>query len=275
MFRKLFILILAICTIIGTFAQTAIAEGPNSTPVGIATGGSSSAAFDVLHYWVAESDGTVIAKGLPFYGDPQTVNVTVKAPIVEIVATPDHKGYWLLGQDGGVFAFGDAGYFGSMANSHLYGIVAMVPTPDGHGYFLLSEEGAVASFGDAPYLPNKYQGINYHAVSIMNLVETEGYAVVYNNGAIADITMSSSRWIAPQVKDLAAPILGGCLNLESPGGYWLFSRDGGVFALSGAPFYGSLSGNPNRIVVSMSCDANGGYWLLAGFGRTQYFGPPK
>ena len=33
---------------------------------------------------------------------------TLNAPIVGIAATPDGRGYWLVGADGGVFAFGDA-----------------------------------------------------------------------------------------------------------------------------------------------------------------------
>ena len=32
-----------------------------------------------------------------------------------MVPTPDGKGYWMVGSDGGVFAFGDAGFVGSIA----------------------------------------------------------------------------------------------------------------------------------------------------------------
>ena len=30
-----------------------------------------------------------------------------------MATTPDGKGYWLLASDGGIFAFGDAGFHGS------------------------------------------------------------------------------------------------------------------------------------------------------------------
>jgi sugar lactone lactonase YvrE len=36
-----------------------------------------------------------------------------------LVPTGPAKGYWLFGADGGVFSFGDAGFFGSMAGHHL------------------------------------------------------------------------------------------------------------------------------------------------------------
>jgi hypothetical protein len=36
-----------------------------------------------------------------------------------MAATPDGQGYWLVAADGGIFNFGDAGYFGSTGNLHL------------------------------------------------------------------------------------------------------------------------------------------------------------
>ena len=34
-------------------------------------------------------------------------------PVVGVASTPDAGGYWLVASDGGVFAYGDAGFFGS------------------------------------------------------------------------------------------------------------------------------------------------------------------
>ena len=31
--------------------------------------------------------------------------------------TPDHRGYWLVASDGGVFAYGDAGFYGSTGSA--------------------------------------------------------------------------------------------------------------------------------------------------------------
>ena len=36
------------------------------------------------------------------------------APIVQLRAMPSGQGYWLVGADGGVFAFGDAVQHGSL-----------------------------------------------------------------------------------------------------------------------------------------------------------------
>ena len=38
---------------------------------------------------------------------------------MSVTATTDGYGYWLAGADGGVFAFGDAAYDGSLAQTRL------------------------------------------------------------------------------------------------------------------------------------------------------------
>ncbi len=74
--------------------------------------------------------------------------------IVGIVPTPSGHGYWMVGSDGGVFAFGDAGFVGSLPGLgvHVSNIVGIVPTPSGHGYWMVGSDGGVFAFGDAPFL---------------------------------------------------------------------------------------------------------------------------
>ena len=74
----------------------------------------------------------------------------LNAPMFGMVATPDRKGYWLVAHDGGVFAFGDAKFYGSLGNRHLTSpIVGMTVTADGRGYWLTAQDGDVFAFGDA------------------------------------------------------------------------------------------------------------------------------
>ena len=69
-----------------------------------------------------------------------------------MAATPDGKGYWLVGADGGVFAFGDATFAGSMGGTHLNApVTALAPSPSGHGYDLLATDGGIFAFGDSGY----------------------------------------------------------------------------------------------------------------------------
>jgi hypothetical protein len=45
--------------------------------------------------------------------------VPLNKPIVGMTTTPFGKGYWMVASDGGIFAFGDARFFGSTGNVHL------------------------------------------------------------------------------------------------------------------------------------------------------------
>ena len=73
-----------------------------------------------------------------------------------MAATPDGLGYRLVAADGGVFAFGDARFYGSTGKSHLNkAIVAMAATPDGLGYWLVAADGGVFAFGDARFYGNE------------------------------------------------------------------------------------------------------------------------
>ena len=54
------------------------------------------------------------------------------APVVDLAPTADGRGYWLVASDGGVFAFGDAQFDGSMGGQALNRpVVAMRPPPTG------------------------------------------------------------------------------------------------------------------------------------------------
>ena len=74
------------------------------------------------------------------------------ANAAEVVTTPSGNGYWLVATDGGIFAYGDAGFYGSLGDRPLNSpITGMVPTPTGNGYWLVAEDGGIFAFGDAEY----------------------------------------------------------------------------------------------------------------------------
>ena len=82
--------------------------------------------------------------------DPVTPSITgTSGPItVSAAARP----YWLVASDGGIFAFGDATFYGSTGATHLNEpIVGMAPTADGKGYWLVASDGGIFAFGDAVF----------------------------------------------------------------------------------------------------------------------------
>jgi hypothetical protein len=73
-------------------------------------------------------------------------------PIVGMVPTPSGLGYWMVASDGGVFAFGDARFFGGMGGKPLnQPITSIAATPSGQGYWLVANDGGVFAFGDARF----------------------------------------------------------------------------------------------------------------------------
>jgi hypothetical protein len=69
-----------------------------------------------------------------------------------MASTPDGKGYWLVASDGGIFAFGDAGFYGSMGGRRLARpVVGMAAPFGGGGYWLVASDGGIFAFGDAAF----------------------------------------------------------------------------------------------------------------------------
>ena len=57
-----------------------------------------------------------------------------------------------MASDGGIFAFGDAAFYGSTGGLRLNKpIVGMASTFDGSGYWLVASDGGIFAFGDAPF----------------------------------------------------------------------------------------------------------------------------
>ncbi len=60
--------------------------------------------------------------------------------------------YWVTSADGGVFAYGPAGFFGSAGGQTLdRPVVGMAATPDGHGYWLVASDGGIFAYGSARF----------------------------------------------------------------------------------------------------------------------------
>jgi cell wall-associated NlpC family hydrolase len=69
-----------------------------------------------------------------------------------MASTASGRGYWLFAGDGGVFAYGDARFYGSTGAVRLARpIVGMASTSDGQGYWEVASDGGVFPFGTAQF----------------------------------------------------------------------------------------------------------------------------
>jgi hypothetical protein len=115
-----------------------------------------------------------------------------------------------------VFAFGDAGYVGSLpgADIHVSDIVGMAAAPDGGGYWLVGADGGVFAFGDAGFFGSM------GAQQLQNPIT-----------AIAATPDGSGYWLLPTTQSSLGPGASGpaVLALQqrlSSLGYWLGTPDG-------------------------------------------------
>ncbi len=242
----------------------------------------------IQHYVVNGSTGhTLGLRSWPeFHQNPQLTGWLgaaapghLDSPIVGMASTPDGKGYWNVAADGGIFAFGDAAFHGSMGGQPLARpVVGMASTPDGKGYWEVASDGGIFAFGDAGYYGSMGgKPLTQPVVGLAATPDGKGYWEVAADGGIFAFgdagyygSTGSIHLNRPIVS--MAPTPGG-------GGYWLVASDGGVFAFGDADYDGSMGGKPlNAPIVGMASHGSSGYWLVAAdgglfsFGSASFFG---
>ena len=101
-------------------------------------------------------------------------------------ADPRRQGYWLVASDGGIFAFGDAAFYGSTGAIALNKpIVGMAPTPDGRGYWLVASDGGIFAFGDAAFYGSTGAiHLNQPIVGMTPTPDGQGYWLVASDGGV-------------------------------------------------------------------------------------------
>jgi hypothetical protein len=195
-------------------------------------------------------------------------------PIVGMAATPTGHGYWLVARDGGIFAFGDAVFYGSTGNIHLnQPIVGMAATPSGHGYWLVARDGGIFAFGDAIFYGSTGAiRLNQPIVGMAATPTGHGYWLVASDGGIFSFGDAVFYGSTGNIH-LNQPIVGMAATADSHG-YWMVASDGGIFTFGDAVFHGSTGAiHLNRPIVAMAATSHGnGYWLVATDGGIFAFG---
>jgi hypothetical protein len=191
-----------------------------------------------------------------------------------IAATPDGKGYWVVGQNGTVMAFGDAVLYGSAVHLDLNGpIVGIAATPDGKGYWLVASDGGVFAFGDASFYGSAAQlRLNQPVLGMVSTPDGKGYWLLASDGGVFAYGDASFYGSAAPLR-LNQPVVGISATPDGKG-YWLVASDGGVFSFGDASFYGSAAPlRLNQPIMGFAATPDGkGYWLVAADGGVFAFG---
>ena len=199
------------------------------------------------------------------------------APAPGPAAAPDGAGYWVVGIDGGIYAYGAAPFKGSTGAMKLNKpMVGMAATPAGQGYWLVASDGGIFSFGDASFRGSTGAiTLNKPIVGMAPTSSGKGYWLVASDGGIFAFGDAAFRGSTGAIK-LNKPIVG-MAPTRTGQGYWLVASDGGIFAFGDATFAGS-TGNLKlvRPITGMAAAPTGrGYWMTASDGGVFSFGDAR
>jgi SpoIID/LytB domain protein len=231
------------------------------TPVNIAS----------FPYHVVARDGGVFSfGGAEFHGS--LPGIGVKTPARDITEGPG-GGYWLLGEDGGVFSF-DVPFYGSMGGQHLNRpVVGMEGTASRQGYWLVAGDGGIFTFGDAPFFGSTgSMRLNQPVVAMAPTRSGQGYWMVATDGGIFTFGDAPFHGSTGSLR-LNQPVFA-MAPTPSGQGYWLVARDGGIFTFGDATFQGSLPGrNVLETAVELLPSPSGfGYLIVTAQGHVYAFG---
>ncbi|HVX20089.1 MAG TPA: hypothetical protein VHB02_01940 [Acidimicrobiales bacterium] len=128
---------------------------------------------------------------------------------VGMAATAAGAGYWIADSDGGVFAFGDAPFYGSMGGKALDApVVGIAGTPDGGGYWLVAADGGVFAFGDAPFYGSMGgRALAAPVVGIAPDLGAPGYWLAGSDGGVFSFGYATFQG-SMATRAIAAPVVG-------------------------------------------------------------------
>ena len=153
-------------------------------------------------------------------------------------------------------------------------IVDVASSVTGNGYLLLGSDGGVFSYGDSPFKGSMGgKPLNAPIISLVRTASGKGYWEIGGDGGV----FAFGDALAPATNPLPgtrlnSPIVEATRIGDS--GLLLVAGDGGIFALNGAPFYGSMGGRPlNAPMVDIVPSPTAqGYATIAADGGVFAFG---
>jgi hypothetical protein len=224
-------------------------------------------------FWVQKDYGTDNYPGgqtVPKGGAPGFENISTRG---SIAAIPGRNGYWVVSDDGEIFARGDAPQLceGSLQNctsfpkgrpNYITMIAGAAVTPTGQGLWAVGRDGKVWATGDAQYFGDAYNDPQV-ATGIVATPSGKGYYIVKEDGGVFSFGDAVFYGSTGGNRPGGHHLTGIALSIGDDGkvnGYWLAAQDGGVFTFGEAPFWGNPGINPTKVtsIVSFPAPVPGG-----------------
>jgi sugar lactone lactonase YvrE len=275
-----------------TSGRGQVAGDPGPAPAG-------QAQFNTIHdlnldgngnLWIADSKNNLVRAlfdpaHAPAVGTssppPSTSSTTAPPPPAPATHSPtsvgSQTGYWTLGSDGKIYAFGDAKSMGDASAVLPAGAKAvhLETTRTAKGYWIVDNDGDVYPYGDAIAAGRVDPADLSPREKVTSLSATpsgKGYWIFTSRGRVFPFGDAVSFGDLSKI-NLNGPVQSS-VSTPTGQGYYMVASDGGVFAFGDAKFIGSMGAvKLNQPVESLVPTRDGlGYWLVASDGGVFAFG---
>ncbi|MHB1488814.1 MAG: SpoIID/LytB domain-containing protein, partial [Acidimicrobiales bacterium] len=187
---------------------------------------------------ISGSSGSVQVSGNTFAAD-----FGLRSNWFEVGSQPSGglAGYWQYAQDGGIFSFGSAKFYGSTGGMKLnQPVVGMGRTADGGGYWLVASDGGIFSYGDAKFYGSTGAiQLNKPIVGMAPTPDGGGYWLVASDGGIFNYGDATFDGSLPGIGVSATAV--GMYPALSGSGYLVTTGAGGVYSFGDAPTLGDVT----------------------------------
>lgn len=223
-------------------------------------------------HWYTTSTGQVVWKGDARPIAPHSPQRP--GDIVGMAATPNQQGYYLVSTYGGVFNYGDAPFFGSIAHLHLRTPTgAIAAAPSGRGYYEVTRPGDVFTLGDAPFDGSPAHRRLPPIAAVSLAPDGRGYWLVTARGNVYGF--GDARFHGSPARDRIPPVAG-LAPTPNGRGYWVATRSGTVLAYGDAISYGSITCRHVPPVSAFAPTKDGrGYWIVTARGNVFNLGDAR
>jgi murein DD-endopeptidase MepM/ murein hydrolase activator NlpD len=232
----------------------------------LAPHGSSQAAVD--------GSGIIGLGAAADHGSLQSLGIRPASAVLGVASDATGNGYWMVAGDGGIFAFGDAPFFGSTGNLVLNRpVVGMAPTHDGGGYWLVASDGGVFAFGNAGFFGSLgAQRLNAPIVAMTPTSTGKGYWLIGGDGGV--FAYGDAPFLGSTGGLVPSPSIVSMAPTRTGTGYWLVTASGQVFGFGSAQLFGDLrAATLSNPVIGIAPTPSGkGYWIAQQDGQVWPFG---
>lgn len=189
--------------------------------------------------------------------------------IVDGAMNPSGTGYWILGNDGGLFAYGSAPFYGSRGTEiDATRLAAFATNPSGDGYWMVTEAGQVEAFGEATTVGELASAPPDPIRALRSTPSGAGYWMMDSNGGVYAFGDAPYLGGTP----VATPAFVDLQPTSTGLGYWLLAADGAVYAFGDADYHGGANAT-GKVFSGIAPKPDGsGYFLAATDGNVYGYG---